>query len=1503
MKKILKLVLICFSLALICFVIGACGEKEDVHTDISVSNDFTYAEGVFKTTVASNVVSYDLNSKIEIFEKSKMEISKSTSFAEMLDGSKLALEQGDNIFYVKISNKKIEDQVYKFNIFRNPVLNIKFNTNGGSSVNSISVDSGTIIEAPKSVKTGYDLSWDYDFSKPVTSSMTINAIWTPRNYKITIASNEDGIENVVLDIVFDSVYDLADKVSKEGYRVAGFYYKEGDSEIEFSTQGVYTRTSDVVIYAKYEPIKYSITYMLEKSATNPNSVLEFTIETVFDLLDAQWKNNEKVFAGWYTSNDYAEENKITQISNMNQSLTLWAKFDPVIFKTSVNCYDGDKLINQYEFQYNSAYELKQPSKKGYTFDGWYIEDELVELSGIWAKKDKTVDLKAKFTAINYSINYDLPQGAQNNATNKAEYNADMGKVVFQAPSFGNHEFIGWYLDANFTKEIKELTLDNVTNGMTIYSKWQYVTNVTFDLNGGNCDTTQAIYRFGKEYKLPSIEKNGYVFDGWYYGEVKVESTGNWTYIDDKIDLVARFNVRNIKVIYNLPNGVNNDVNLQEYNIEMGNIELKAPTFGNHQFEGWYLDEAYKTPITELTYDILKDGVTIYSKWQYVTNVIFEANGGTCEITNERYYFGKGYELPMPENKGYVFNGWYYGNVKLDSVGDWRYTDAEITLVADYFIRENDIVYVLPEGAQNNSANPSKYDVEDGIVTLQNPTFGNHEFLGWYLDANFTTQITELTVDNVTSEMSLYPKWQYVTEVIFDANGGTCDITNETYYFGKDYTLPKVEKKGYVFDGWYYEDVKVDSANWIYNDAEITLVAKYTPRTNDIVYILPDGAENNDANKSEYNADMGKVVLQNPSFGNHEFLGWYLDANFTTPITELTVDNVTNEMTIYSKWQYVTKVTFESNGGVCDKTNEIYYFGKEYTLPKVEKIGYVFDGWYYGEKKVESVGAWAYRDADVTLVAKYTLINYKLSYNLPNASVNNSQNPSLYNIENGTITLQKPSFGDHIFIGWYTDAACSKPISTLTIENITDGMTIYSKWQYVSNVIFDVNGANSALGKQQYLFGQTYTLPTPIKSGCLFEGWYYGDVKVENGEWKYTNDITLVANWVPTTIAINYVLNGGVQNSQNPQTFDVFTGIIELKDPTNNNKGFSFDGWYTDSSFTNRITSIDTSVVRDITLYAKWSGIKVPVTFDADSGYIAESSQTMIYGSAYSLPIPERVGYKFDGWYYNGQLFPSKGTWSLLSTSGSFVAKWTLEKYTITYDLGGATESEIYDIVKDSEGNDKKVSITFTKEYDVHSSDIVIPKLRKDGYIFLGWKTNTGYAQSITVSSGSVGNRTYTAVWCSKTDNNGFVYELVDDHMVCINYTATPSSLQSVNLPSYYNSYPVTTIASNAFSDFGVKFGNSSYKNNNYYFTIVLPKTITLIQENAFINCNGICVSVRDENGNILDFKSADELKEWEKTVDYGSTKVDKQMRDCIWGFRPAIGWTRFSAVEIPDDYE
>lgn len=77
-----------------------------------------------------------------------------------------------------------------------------------------------------------------------------------------------------------------------------------------------------------------------------------------------------------------------------------------------------------------------------------------------------------------------------------------------------------------------------------------------------------------------------------------------------------------------------------------------------------------------------------------------------------------------------------------------------------------------------------------------------------------------------------------------------------------------------------------------------------------------------------------------------------------------------------------------------------------------------------------------------------------------------------------------------------------------------------------------------------------------------------------------------------TYKITYKLNKGKNNKKNPKTYTSAKKVV-LKKPTR--KGYVFKGWYTNSNYTKKITSIKKGSKKNYTLYAKWSKVKVKKT--------------------------------------------------------------------------------------------------------------------------------------------------------------------------------------------------------------------------------------------------------------------------------------------------------------------
>ena len=111
----------------------------------------------------------------------------------------------------------------------------------------------------------------------------------------------------------------------------------------------------------------------------------------------------------------------------------------------------------------------------------------------------------------------------------------------------------------------------------------------------------------------------------------------------------------------------------------------------------------------------------------------------------------------------------------------------------------------------------------------------------------------------------------------------------------------------------------------------------------------------------------------------------------------------------------------------------------------------------------------------------------------------------------------------------------------------------------------------------------------------------------------------------------------------------------------------------------------------------------------------------------------RTGYTFKGWYDNENLTGSPVTAISNTETGNkeYWAKWTVNQYTITYDLAGGTV----------EGN--------PDTYTIETEAFTLKNPTKSGYTFTGW-SGTGLDgennMTVIIPTGSTGNRTYTAHW-------------------------------------------------------------------------------------------------------------------------------------------------------------
>ena len=109
-----------------------------------------------------------------------------------------------------------------------------------------------------------------------------------------------------------------------------------------------------------------------------------------------------------------------------------------------------------------------------------------------------------------------------------------------------------------------------------------------------------------------------------------------------------------------------------------------------------------------------------------------------------------------------------------------------------------------------------------------------------------------------------------------------------------------------------------------------------------------------------------------------------------------------------------------------------------------------------------------------------------------------------------------------------------------------------------------------------------TLPNTKKDGYIFLGWYYEDIKLDDGVW-FDHDATLIAKWKKDTTmrqTITFDTDGG--NKIAKQIIECDT---KLDLPTTTKKGYKFVNWITEGDIV--IDNESILVCQNMTLTAKW----------------------------------------------------------------------------------------------------------------------------------------------------------------------------------------------------------------------------------------------------------------------------------------------------------------------------
>ncbi len=433
-----------------------------------------------------------------------------------------------------------------------------------------------------------------------------------------------------------------------------------------------------------------------------------------------------------------------------------------------------------------------PTKGGYDFDGWYIDDFKWGFEHIVVMKNIT--LTAKWSAIPVTTYYTVTFHADNGTDNETAQVVSGEKIVCPetAPTKQGYNFEGWYLGEyrwNFD-------YNAVTENLELKAKWSAIPyNVTFIYDNGT-ENRVISCRYGDKITAPQVPgKVNHIFDGWFIGETEwnfdakifgdITLLAHWTEVDPT----------KYTVTFHADNGTDNET-AQVVSGEKIVCPETAPTKQGYIFEGWYLGE-YRW---NFDYNAVTENLELKAKWSAIPyNVTFIYDNGTENRVVTYRYGEKIIEPQDPVKTGYTFEGWFNGGTV------WNFDallSGEVSLRAKWKAVAYSVAYEL-NGGVNSVDNAEEYTVERNVV-FKNPTREGFDFIGWYKDGAFSIAVSN--TNGLAENLTVYARWMKSGRIFYDLDGGTNDDKNPFVFSNEDEVLLlSPTKDGYDFGGWYTDD--------------------------------------------------------------------------------------------------------------------------------------------------------------------------------------------------------------------------------------------------------------------------------------------------------------------------------------------------------------------------------------------------------------------------------------------------------------------------------------------------------------------------------------------------------------------------------------------------------------------------------------------------------------------------------------------------------------------------
>lgn len=352
-------------------------------------------------------------------------------------------------------------------------------------------------------------------------------------------------------VIFDSVRGMGDDIFSYSPQVT-IHGVEGSC--------VESYASDYGI--PFQKLVYKIAFNKNSSAaTGTMSQQSADYGYTLKLNNNKFKRADYNFVGWNTKQEgsgtnYTDGEIVKNLaSHKDETVTLYAQWKIITYDIIYNLDGGtNKSSNPSTYTHaTKTFKLKNPTKTGYTFGGWYSDKKMT-------KKVTQID-----------------KGTRGDKMLYAKWIPNKYTIKFN----GNRATSG--------------KMSNMKNR-------KYGTSYKLSAN--------KFKRTGYTFKGWTTKKNG---QGNYYGNKS--KVMNLTATNGKIiNLYAQWTPVTYKIKYQLRGGYNSYSNPTSYNITSKTFTLKAPSRYGYTFKGWYRDSKCTQKVTKIKKGSTGN-ITLYAKWQ------------------------------------------------------------------------------------------------------------------------------------------------------------------------------------------------------------------------------------------------------------------------------------------------------------------------------------------------------------------------------------------------------------------------------------------------------------------------------------------------------------------------------------------------------------------------------------------------------------------------------------------------------------------------------------------------------------------------------------------------------------------------------------------------------------------------------------------------------------------------------------------------------------------------